>query len=149
MLYEFMFVLLTQQVPLAKVQEKDVHGELASHATKWQRNILHSGMESDMGTLVYGRKVDLQCRVGNIELSNRWIAKVFCLKQLDGVFISNLVTNHAPRIPHDEATWRVFLKGHTVATLYNYVERLKKSKLVVEDRVIEARTSNDSTSQLF
>ncbi|KAI1306264.1 hypothetical protein EDD11_004818 [Mortierella claussenii] len=45
-------------------------GELTSRATQWQRLLLKQEYNIDAGTATYGRKVDLQCRIDELELNN-------------------------------------------------------------------------------
>ncbi|KAF9178095.1 hypothetical protein BGZ51_007754 [Haplosporangium sp. Z 767] len=45
-------------------------GELTSKATKWQRMLLKLECKIGTGAATYGRKVDLQCRMGTWELNN-------------------------------------------------------------------------------
>ncbi|KAF9901171.1 hypothetical protein BX616_002346 [Lobosporangium transversale] len=48
-----------------------VCGELTSKATKWQRRLLQKEMELELGSSLYGRKLDLQCRtVDHLEINN-------------------------------------------------------------------------------
>ncbi|KAF9953283.1 hypothetical protein BGZ72_005527 [Mortierella alpina] len=45
-------------------------GELTSKATRWQRLRMQQEYDVDAGSATYGRKLDLQCRVGEYELNN-------------------------------------------------------------------------------
>ncbi|KAF8984441.1 hypothetical protein BGZ46_007996 [Entomortierella lignicola] len=45
-------------------------GDLTSKATRWQRLLMKQEYDMDPGLAMYGRKLDLQCRVGELELNN-------------------------------------------------------------------------------
>lgn len=55
-----------------------------------------------------------------------WTATVFCLKQFDGIFISDLVTDHALVLPHSPSTWRAFLEGKDIVCIWSYMNHLIK-----------------------
>ena len=51
-----------------------------------------------------------------------WTATIFCLKRMGDVFVCDLVTDHAPVLPHCNTSWNEFLSGtgETIAALWNY-----------------------------
>jgi len=49
-----------------------------------------------------------------------WLGKVFCLRKMENVWACGLVCDIPILLPYDETTWNDFLKGHSIAMLWNY-----------------------------
>ncbi|KAG0379205.1 hypothetical protein BGX24_001313 [Mortierella sp. AD032] len=57
---------------------------------------------------------------------------IFSMKYLEDVFVSDLASSHALRLPEHGARWERFLEGHTLAVLLNYLDYL----LILQDQVL-------------
>ncbi|KAF9993577.1 hypothetical protein BGZ79_001738, partial [Entomortierella chlamydospora] len=62
---------------------------------------------------------------------------VFSLKYQDSIFVSDLASHHAMRLPDSEAAWRSFLNGQTISVLLNYLEHLHDLKESVLEKALE------------
>lgn len=49
-----------------------------------------------------------------------WVAKVFCLRKMDDVYVCDLATDTPILLPYDDETWDDFLTGESIAVLWNY-----------------------------
>ncbi|KAF8923985.1 hypothetical protein BGZ58_002313 [Dissophora ornata] len=71
-------------------------GELTSKATKWQRLLMEKEYDVDSGLATCGRKLDLQCRVGELELNNsEFKADAIPTSQVEIQYRKNLRVNQA------------------------------------------------------
>ncbi|KAF9993352.1 hypothetical protein BGZ80_005332 [Entomortierella chlamydospora] len=71
-------------------------GELTSKATRWQRLLMKQEYDMDPGLATYGRKLDLQCRVGELELNNsEFKADTIPPSQVEIQYRKNLRVNQA------------------------------------------------------
>ncbi|KAF9150700.1 hypothetical protein BGX20_005611, partial [Mortierella sp. AD010] len=71
-------------------------GELTSKATRWQRLLMKQEYDMDPGQATYGRKLDLQCRVGELELNNsEFKADTIPPSQVEVQYRKNLRVNQA------------------------------------------------------
>ncbi|KAK3844786.1 MAG: hypothetical protein J3R72DRAFT_56059 [Linnemannia gamsii] len=57
---------------------------------------------------------------------------IFSMKYLEDVFVSDLASSHALRLPEHGARWERFLEGHTLAVLLNYLDYL----LILQDQIL-------------
>ncbi|KAG0256162.1 hypothetical protein BG011_004719 [Mortierella polycephala] len=84
------------QKALALRKLKPRSGELASQATRWQRLLMQSEYDIESRAAVYGRKVDLQCRVGDWELNNsEFKASSTSKEQVEVQYRKNIRINQA------------------------------------------------------
>ncbi|KAF8923208.1 hypothetical protein BGZ58_003237, partial [Dissophora ornata] len=65
-----------------------------------------------------------------------WTATIFCLKRVGDVFVCDLVTDHAPVLPHCNTSWNDFLSGtgETIAALWNYSKYMERYAKAVRAR---------------
>ncbi|KAF9347439.1 hypothetical protein BGX34_003155 [Mortierella sp. NVP85] len=53
-----------------------------------------------------------------------WLGRIICLRKMDDLWACDFVCDDTILLPHNKATWDDFLKGHSIAMLWNYVQHL-------------------------
>ena len=49
-----------------------------------------------------------------------WMARIFCLRKMDDIWACGLACETAILLPHNKTSWDMFLRGHSIAMLWNY-----------------------------